>query len=64
MHCSCDFCDLHFFGVDEQYTHMNRNHYTCHVCQRAGVLHLYFKDGQEMEVGVCTRTWGLCVLGA
>ncbi|XP_010506735.1 PREDICTED: E3 ubiquitin-protein ligase hel2-like [Camelina sativa] len=33
-HPMCEFCKRPFYGDNELYTHMSREHYTCHICQR------------------------------
>ncbi|WZZ47981.1 hypothetical protein YC2023_048088 [Brassica napus] len=33
-HPMCEFCKRPFYGGNELYTHMSREHYTCHICQR------------------------------
>ncbi|CAH2057681.1 unnamed protein product [Thlaspi arvense] len=33
-HPMCEFCKSPFYGGNELYTHMSREHYTCHICQR------------------------------
>jgi len=33
-HPICDFCRKRFYGDNELYLHMSRDHYTCHICQR------------------------------
>ncbi|CAN1859229.1 E3 ubiquitin-protein ligase hel2 [Linum perenne] len=33
-HPICEFCRTPYYGDNELYTHMSRDHYTCHICQR------------------------------
>lgn len=33
-HPMCEFCKSSFYGDNELYTHMSREHYSCHICQR------------------------------
>ncbi|KAG8084960.1 hypothetical protein GUJ93_ZPchr0010g10220 [Zizania palustris] len=33
-HPMCKFCKSPFYGDNELYTHMSREHYSCHICQR------------------------------
>lgn len=33
-HPMCEFCKRPFYGGNELYSHMSREHYTCHICQR------------------------------
>lgn len=43
-HRQCEFCNIPFYGDDELYHHMIHEHFTCYVCQRAGVPHWYFQN--------------------
>lgn len=38
-----------FYDGDALYVHMNAEHYSCYVCTRAGVPHLYFNDAAELH---------------
>lgn len=33
-HPVCEFCKYPLYGDNELYTHMSREHYSCHICQR------------------------------
>ncbi|XP_047980711.1 E3 ubiquitin-protein ligase ZNF598-like [Salvia hispanica] len=33
-HPPCEFCQTPFYGDNELYTHMETEHYTCHICRR------------------------------
>jgi hypothetical protein len=33
-HPMCEFCKIPFYGNNELYTHVTREHYSCHICQR------------------------------
>ncbi|XP_061367243.1 uncharacterized protein LOC133310342 [Gastrolobium bilobum] len=50
-HPMCEFCQNPFYGENELYSHMSREHYTCHICQR---LHTgqyeYYKDYDHLEI--------------
>ncbi|KAI4301570.1 hypothetical protein L6164_034835 [Bauhinia variegata] len=50
-HPMCEFCRTPFYGDNELYTHMSREHYTCHICQR---LHPgqyeYYKNYDDLEI--------------
>ncbi|CAN1292851.1 E3 ubiquitin-protein ligase hel2 [Linum perenne] len=41
-HPMCEFCKTPFYGENELYSHMSRDHYTCHICQRSCVLQMHF----------------------
>eukprot|EP00798_Chlamydomonas_sp_ICE-L_P026117 gene26117-11836_t len=48
-HAWCEFCCQHFYGTDDLYTHMTLEHFSCHVCQRGGQHHVYFKDAAGLQ---------------
>ncbi|GAX86308.1 hypothetical protein CEUSTIGMA_g13720.t1 [Chlamydomonas eustigma] len=59
-HPRCEFCRESFYGVDEQYKHMNEMHFSCHICQRRGAEHVYHKVccmGLSMYIVRCVA-WG------
>jgi hypothetical protein len=33
-HPMCGFCKIPFYGKEELYTHVTREHFSCHICQR------------------------------
>ncbi|KAI4989571.1 hypothetical protein ZWY2020_036888 [Hordeum vulgare] len=50
-HPICEFCRRAFYGDNELYEHMNREHYSCHICQRRHPgNHDYFRNYDELEV--------------
>eukprot|EP00798_Chlamydomonas_sp_ICE-L_P015510 gene15510-21600_t len=49
-HPACEFCNnQRFFGSDELYSHMTQDHFSCHVCQRGGLAHRYFRDAHHLQ---------------
>ncbi|CAN0888663.1 E3 ubiquitin-protein ligase hel2 [Linum grandiflorum] len=50
-HSICEFCRTPFYGDNELFTHMTRDHYTCHICQRQHPgKYDYFKNYDELEI--------------
>ncbi|CAN1292854.1 E3 ubiquitin-protein ligase hel2 [Linum perenne] len=45
-HPMCEFCKTPFYGENELYSHMSRDHYTCHICQRGRSSRLNESDNQ------------------
>jgi E3 ubiquitin-protein ligase ZNF598 len=43
-HPMCEFCKSSFYGDNELYTHMSREHYSCHICQRYCATFVLFFD--------------------
>eukprot|EP00897_Mesotaenium_endlicherianum_P000552 jgi/Mesen1/10498/ME000083S10009 len=49
-HPSCHFCKRRFYGDNELYQHMSRDHFTCFICQRARPgSYEYFKNYDDLE---------------
>lgn len=57
-HPRCEFCRESFYGLDEQYRHMNDKHYSCHICQRQGMPHVYHRVGAGLGAGMAAGTYG------
>ncbi|VVB03579.1 unnamed protein product [Arabis nemorensis] len=50
-HPMCEFCKSPFYGGNELYTHMSREHYTCHICQRLKPgQYEYYGNYDDLEI--------------
>jgi len=49
VHPICEFCKDHLFDENELFQHLQKTHYTCHVCDKAGVTFQYFKDYYNLK---------------
>uniref|UniRef100_A0A2P2KRU4 RING-type E3 ubiquitin transferase n=3 Tax=Rhizophora mucronata TaxID=61149 RepID=A0A2P2KRU4_RHIMU len=50
-HPICEFCRTPFYGDNELYSHMNTDHYTCHICQRQHPgQYEYYKNYDDLEI--------------
>lgn len=49
-HPMCEFCKIPFYGRNEQYTHLTREHFSCHICQRQHCGQEYFENYDELEM--------------
>ncbi|KAJ1262259.1 hypothetical protein BS78_09G093100 [Paspalum vaginatum] len=50
-HPTCEFCKSSFYGDNELYTHMSREHYSCHICQRQHPgRYDYFRNYDDLEL--------------
>ncbi|XP_062231081.1 uncharacterized protein LOC133928662 isoform X2 [Phragmites australis] len=50
-HPMCEFCKSSFYGDNELYTHMSREHYSCHICQRQHPgQYDYFRNYDDLEL--------------
>jgi len=48
-HPSCEFCRKRFYDSTALFVHLNKEHYTCHICERNGLKFKYFKDYPNLE---------------
>ncbi|ONL94492.1 RING/U-box superfamily protein [Zea mays] len=49
-HPLCEFCKSSFYGDNEIYMHMSREHYSCHICQRQHPEQYdYFRNYDDLE---------------
>ncbi|EMS64453.1 hypothetical protein TRIUR3_18733 [Triticum urartu] len=50
-HPVCEFCKYPLYGDNELYTHMSREHYSCHICQRQHPgQYDYFRNYDDLEM--------------
>ncbi|KAF0931464.1 hypothetical protein E2562_004587 [Oryza meyeriana var. granulata] len=50
-HPMCEFCKSPFYGDNELYTHMTREHFSCHICQRHhSGQYDYFRNYDDLEM--------------
>ncbi|VAH03832.1 unnamed protein product [Triticum turgidum subsp. durum] len=50
-HPMCEFCKYPLYGDNELYTHMSREHYSCHICQRQHPgQYDYFRNYDDLEM--------------
>lgn len=49
-HPRCDFCAVRFYDKTALFTHLHKDHYTCHLCEKyANVSYKYYKDYRDLE---------------
>lgn len=48
-HPKCEFCDRALYSSDQLYEHLERNHFTCHICEKDGHRFQYYKDYNQLE---------------
>ena len=48
-HAFCKFCNAYFFGPDQLYDHLKKNHFSCHLCENDGIKDVYFSDYPGLE---------------
>ncbi|CAI0425017.1 unnamed protein product [Linum tenue] len=50
-HPQCEFCKSSFYGDNELYSHMSRDHYTCHICERQHPgQYEYYRNYDDLEM--------------
>jgi len=48
-HPRCEFCRCRFYDKQHLFEHLTRDHYSCHLCERAGIQHKYYKNYVDVE---------------
>ena len=48
-HPQCAFCDERYFGKDELYFHLKKNHFWCHFCEQEGIQDEYYPDYKALK---------------
>jgi len=48
-HPICKFCNTYYYGSDQLYDHLSKNHFTCFICERNGILYQYFNDYAKLR---------------
>ena len=61
-HPQCQFCDERYFGKDELFFHLKKNHFWCHICEQAGKQEYY--PNYEVLKGHFRKEHFLCEEGA
>lgn len=50
-HPPCEYCRNAFYGDNELYTHMSREHESCHICRRLHPAQFdYFRNYDDLEI--------------
>ena len=48
-HPKCEFCNVHYFDKDELVSHLRKDHFFCHFCEKAGKIGEYLPDNTTMK---------------
>lgn len=48
-HPRCEFCKTRFYDAAQLHDHLVKDHYSCHICERQGILHKYYRDYTDLE---------------
>ena len=52
-HATCAFDKKTFFGKDDLYNHLERDHYHCFICRSNGVYNQYYDDYPNLVCNEC-----------
>ena len=49
-HPRCEFCATRFYDKTSLFTHLHKDHYTCHLCEKYDeISYKYYKDYKDLE---------------
>lgn len=48
-HPNCEFCRKRFYDSTALFTHLTREHYNCHLCEKSGVKFKFYQDYKDLE---------------
>jgi hypothetical protein len=48
-HPKCEFCKKRYYDKDALFFHLQKDHFTCHLCERAGIRYRYYSDYNSLE---------------
>ena len=48
-HPICEFCRKRYFDRTSLFTHLMKDHFSCHICEKAGVKHKYYASYDTLE---------------
>ena len=48
-HPNCEFCKKRYYDKVGLFTHLSKDHFTCHLCEREGIRFKYYKDYYSLE---------------
>lgn len=48
-HPRCEFCKTRFYDAAQLHDHLVKDHYSCHICEKKGILHKYYRDYTDLE---------------
>jgi hypothetical protein len=48
-HPKCEFCKRRYYDKDALFVHLQKDHFTCHLCDKAGIRYRYYNDYDSLE---------------
>lgn len=49
-HELCQFCSIYFFDIDKLYEHLMKQHESCFLCIKNGILYQYYKNYSTLVI--------------
>ena len=49
-HPNCEFCRQRYYDQHALFLHLQKDHFTCHLCERDGVKFRYYKDYDNLQL--------------
>ena len=48
-HPLCEFCRKRYYDKTALFTHLTKDHFSCHICHRQGILYKYYANYENLE---------------
>jgi hypothetical protein len=48
-HPNCEFCRTRYFDKHGLFMHLHKDHFTCHICEKMGIMFRYYEDYTSLE---------------
>lgn len=48
-HPKCEFCKKRYYDKDALFVHLQKDHFTCHLCDKMGIRYRYYNDYNSLE---------------
>lgn len=48
-HPNCEFCKKRFYDKLALFVHLQKDHFTCHICDKRGIKYKYFAGYHSLE---------------
>ncbi len=49
-HPNCEFCRKRYYDKTALFTHLTKDHFSCHICTRQGILYKYYSNYENLEL--------------
>jgi hypothetical protein len=48
-HPNCEFCRKRYYDKTLLFTHLIKDHFSCHICDKNGIKYKYYRDYSDLE---------------